>query len=56
MGVEIRSVYLCCGWNFWCVLDAITRCKLPWVCNRHDLEITRDWIHCGDETCTEDHG
>ena len=49
--------WFCCGWwSPWCVLDVVTRCKLQWVCNRHDLEITRDWIHCGDDTCVEDHG
>lgn len=54
--ITLRDTPFCCGPNLWCVLDTVTRCKSRWLCNRHDLEITRYYIHCGDEYCTEDHG
>jgi hypothetical protein len=50
---------MCCRWSVWCALDTMMH-RLgwtpSWLCDRHDLEITRFYIHCGDETCTEDHG
>lgn len=32
----------CCGWNLWCILDAVTRCHFLWICNRHDAVIRAD--------------
>jgi hypothetical protein len=31
--------FMCNGWRSpWCVLDILLRCKVPYVCKRHDAE------------------
>lgn len=35
--------WLCCGWSSpWCMLDAILRCRVKWVCRKHDQAIGVD--------------
>lgn len=34
--------WFCCGWwSPWCVLDVFTRCKVRWICKKHDAALNR---------------
>ena len=52
-------MFFCCHRSLVCAVDSLLHSRgwtVQWICDAHDRHIMRDFIHCGDDTCADDHG